>query len=94
MLAPGSNRIPVELFQILKDDAVKVLHSICNMPGDGSRQSRLVITILPRNKHLLISQLQLLSQVVLLKLQHTCNVGMTVMCLQNLSSLKITLINY
>ena len=24
-----SNRIPVELFQILKDDAVKVLHSIC-----------------------------------------------------------------
>ena len=23
------NRIPVELFQILKDDAVKVLHSIC-----------------------------------------------------------------
>ena len=36
-LAPGSDRIPVELFQILKDDAVKVLHSICNMPGDGSR---------------------------------------------------------
>ena len=25
----GGNRIPVELFQILKDDAVKVLHSIC-----------------------------------------------------------------
>ena len=24
----GSDRIPVELFQILKDDAVKVLHSI------------------------------------------------------------------
>ena len=27
--ASGSNRIPVELFQILKDNAVKVLHSIC-----------------------------------------------------------------
>ena len=27
--ALGSIRIPVELFQILKDDAVKVLHSIC-----------------------------------------------------------------
>ena len=27
--ANGSDRIPVELFQILKDDAVKVLHSIC-----------------------------------------------------------------
>ena len=25
----GGNGIPVELFQILKDDAVKVLHSIC-----------------------------------------------------------------
>ena len=27
--ASGGNEIPVELFQILKDDAVKVLHSIC-----------------------------------------------------------------
>ena len=27
--ASGGYRIPVELFQILKDDAVKVLHSIC-----------------------------------------------------------------
>ena len=27
--ASEGNRIPVELFQILKDDAVKVLHSIC-----------------------------------------------------------------
>ena len=27
--ASGSDEIPVELFQILKDDAVKVLHSIC-----------------------------------------------------------------
>jgi len=25
----GGDGIPVELFQILKDDAVKVLHSIC-----------------------------------------------------------------
>ena len=25
----GSDGIPVELFQILKDDAVKVLHSVC-----------------------------------------------------------------
>ena len=27
--AGGGNKIPVELFQILKDDAVKVLHSVC-----------------------------------------------------------------
>ena len=26
--ASGGDRVPVELFQILKDDAVKVLHSI------------------------------------------------------------------
>ena len=27
--ASGGDEIPVELFQILKDDGVKVLHSIC-----------------------------------------------------------------
>ena len=27
--AGGGDGIPVELFQILKDDAVKVLHSVC-----------------------------------------------------------------
>ena len=27
--ASGGDRIPVKLFQILKDDAVKMLHSIC-----------------------------------------------------------------
>ena len=27
--ANGDDAIPVELFQILKDDAVKVLHSLC-----------------------------------------------------------------
>jgi len=27
--ASGGNGIPVELFQVLKDDSVKVLHSIC-----------------------------------------------------------------
>jgi len=27
--ASGGDRIPVELFQMLEDDAMKVLHSIC-----------------------------------------------------------------
>ena len=27
--ASGGDEIPIELFQILKEDAVKVLHSIC-----------------------------------------------------------------
>ena len=29
--ASGGDEIPIELFQILKDDAVKVLHSICQL---------------------------------------------------------------
>ena len=42
--ASGGDGIPVELFQILKDDAVKGLHSICQQiwktqqwPQDGKR---------------------------------------------------------
>ena len=31
--ASGGDGIPVELFQILKDDAVKILHSICQQTG-------------------------------------------------------------
>ena len=44
--ASGGDGIPVELFQILKDDAVKVLHSICQQiwktqqwPRDWKRSS-------------------------------------------------------
>ena len=43
--ASGGDGIPVELFQILKDDALKVLHSICQQiwktqqwPGTGKGQ--------------------------------------------------------
>ena len=35
--ASGGDGIPVELFQILKDDAVKVLHSICQQIGKTQR---------------------------------------------------------
>ena len=38
--ASGGDGIPVELFQILKDDAVKVLHSICQQIGKLSRGHR------------------------------------------------------
>ena len=44
---PHSLRIPVELFQMLKDDAVKVLHSICQQiwktqqwPQDWGKEKR------------------------------------------------------
>ena len=35
--ASGGDGIPVELLQILKDDVVKVLHSICQWPQDWKR---------------------------------------------------------
>ena len=38
--ASGGDRIPVELLQILKDDAVKVLHSICHKFGKFSSGHR------------------------------------------------------
>ena len=48
--ASGGDRIPVELFQILEDDAVKVLHSICQQiwkthqwPQDGKRSVFILI---------------------------------------------------
>ena len=49
--ANGGDEITVELFQILKDDAVKVLHSICQQtretqqwPQDGKRSVFIPIT--------------------------------------------------
>ena len=49
--ASGGDGIPVELFQILKDDAVKVLHSICQQiwktqqwPRDWKRSVFIPIT--------------------------------------------------
>ena len=38
--ASGGDGIPVELFQIIKDDAVKVLHSICQQFGKLSSGHR------------------------------------------------------
>ena len=35
--ASGGDRIPVKLFQFLKDDAVKVLHSICQQIGKSQQ---------------------------------------------------------
>ena len=38
--ASGGDGIPVELFQILEDDAVKVLHAICQQIGKLSSGHR------------------------------------------------------
>ena len=55
--ASGGDGIPVELFQILKDDAVKVLHSICQQiwkthqwPQDWKRSVLILIPkAMPKN---------------------------------------------
>ena len=54
--ASGCDGIPVELFQILKDDAVKVLHSICQQiwktqqwPQEWKRS---VFILIPKKKSL------------------------------------------
>ena len=53
--ANGGDEIPVELFQILEDDAVKVLHSICQQiwktqqwPQDWKRS---VFTPIPKKRN-------------------------------------------
>ena len=39
--ASGGDGIPLELFQILEDDAVKVLHSICQQVGKLSSDHKI-----------------------------------------------------
>ena len=48
--ASGGDGIPVELFQILKDDAVKVLHSVCQQIGKIQKvtQKRSVFIPVPK----------------------------------------------
>ena len=67
----GGDRIPVELFQILKDDAVKVLHSLCQQiwktqqwPQDWKR---LVFIPMPKNAQTAI-QLHSFHMLVMLKI--------------------------
>ena len=51
--ASGGDGIPVELFQILEDDAVKVLHSICQQTGKTQQWpqdwKRSVFIAMPKN---------------------------------------------
>ena len=51
--ASGGDGIPVELFQILKDDAVKVLHSVCQQFGKlsgGHRTEKGQFSFQPQRK--------------------------------------------
>ena len=46
--ARGGDGIPVELFQILKDDAVKVLHSVCQQIRKTQQWKRSVFIPIPK----------------------------------------------
>ena len=50
--ASGGDGIPAELFQILKDDAVKVLHSTCQQIWNTQQwpkdRKRLVFILIPK----------------------------------------------
>ena len=54
--ASGGEGIPVELFQILKDDAVKVLHSICEQIWMVNAEIRLIIFFAAKDGEALYSQ--------------------------------------
>ena len=46
--ASGGDGIPIELFQILKDDGVKVLHSICQQMWKTQQWKRSVFIPIPK----------------------------------------------
>ena len=63
--AGGGDGVPVELFQILKDDSVKVLHSICQPIWNSAVATGLEkVSFHPNPKE---RQCQ-----TMLKLQHNC----------------------
>ena len=64
--ASGGDGIPVELFQILKDDALKMLHSICQQFGKLSSGHRTV-----KGQFSFRSQRKAMPK-ALLKLLHNC----------------------
>ena len=78
--ASGGDGIPVELFQILKDDAVNVLHSICQQIWKTQQwsQDRKTLVFIPTSKkgiakecsnYLIIALISLTSKVMLKILQ-------------------------
>ena len=74
--ATGGDGIPVELFQILKDDAVKVLHSICQQIWKTQDWKRSVLIPIPkkgnakeRSNHCTVALISHASKVMLKILQ-------------------------
>ena len=77
--ASGSDGIPVELFKILKDDAVKVLHSICQQiwkiqqwPQDWKRS---VLILVPKKGN----AKQCSNYYTIALISHTCKVMLKIL---------------
>ena len=89
--ASGGDGIPVEIFQILKDDAVKVLHSICQQiwktqqwPQDWKR---VILILLPKKggtNHGTIALISHASKVMLKR----CLLGFSIMRAENFQMLS------
>ena len=62
--ASGGDGIPVELFQILEDDAVKVLHSICQQIWKTQQWPQVKVSVHSNPKERQCQRM--------LKLQHYC----------------------
>ena len=69
--ASGGDGMPVELFQILKDDAVKVLHSICQQIW-GEKKNNLAVSTGLENVHFHSDPKERQCQ-RMLKLPHNCS---------------------
>ena len=85
--ASGGDGIPVELFQILKDDAVKVLHSICQQiwkcssghrTGEGQFSFQSLRKAMPKNAQnhtvaLILHTSKVMLKILQARLQHYVN---------------------
>ena len=94
----GCNRIPVELFKTLKDDAIKVLHSICQQiwktqqwPQDRKRSTLIPVPKKGSTKecanHWTIALISYASKVML----KSCMLGFSIMQTKNFQMFKLGL---
>ena len=75
--ASGGDGIPVELLPILKDDAVKVLHAICQQIWNTIISPSLTIYPAPHTAHILKHAEMKLQQIFLVRVSYSLSLGLT-----------------
>ena len=92
--ASGCNEIPAELFKSLKDDAIKVLHSLCQMtqqwPHDWKRSTHISVPKKHSSKECANHQ-SLSSPMLGRSFMKTRNFQMSKLCLEKEEELEIKL---